>query len=157
MHQINFNVYEGDDNKTQIEYYDFNNNKFVETIIKLDSVNLYLTNKDNYIYHYKVYEKLNLDQMNEDEIKIGALLNSFLKKNNLEKGLEKVDAKDAWFKIMKNGVSNYTTDIHLKNKTLYVSLSSSTLREELSYGKEKIINLLNDALEKDAIKKIVLR
>ena len=80
-----------------------------------------------------------------------------VKKNNLEKGLEKVDAKDAWFKIMKNGVSNYTTDIHLKNKTLYVSLSSSTLREELSYGKEKIINLLNDALEKDAIKKIVLR
>ena len=95
--------------------------------------------------------------MNEDEIKIGALLNKFLKNNNLEKGLEKVDAKDAWFKIMKNGVSNYTTDVHLKNKTLYVSLSSSTLREELSYGKEKIINLLNEALEKDAIKKIVLR
>ena len=80
--------------------------------------------------------------MNEDEIKIDALLNSFLKKNNLEKGLEKVDAKDAWFKIMKNGVSNYTTDIHLKNKTLYVSLSSSTLREELSYGKEKIIKII---------------
>ena len=70
---------------------------------------------------------------------------------------KKIDAKDAWFKIMKNGVSNYTTDVHLKNKTLYVSLSSSTLREELSYGKEKIINLLNEALEKDAIKKIVLR
>ena len=61
MHQINFNVYQGDNNKTQIEYYDLNNNKFIETIIKLDSVNLYLTNKDNYIYHYKVYEKLNLD------------------------------------------------------------------------------------------------
>jgi hypothetical protein len=95
--------------------------------------------------------------MNADEIKIGTLLNNFLKKNNLEKGLDKVDAKDAWFKIMKNGVSNYTTDVHLKNKTLYVSLSSSTLREELSYGKEKIINLLNTALEKEAITKIILR
>ena len=95
--------------------------------------------------------------MNADEIKIGSLLNNFLKKNNLEKGLDKVDAKDAWFKIMKNGVSNYTTDVHLKNKTLYVSLSSSTLREELSYGKEKIINLLNTALEKEAITKIILR
>ena len=95
--------------------------------------------------------------MNVDEIKIGTLLNNFLKKNNLEKGLDKVDAKDAWFKIMKNGVSNYTTDVHLKNKTLYVSLSSSTLREELSYGKEKIINLLNTALEKEAITKIILR
>ena len=30
--------------------------------------------------------------MNEDEIKIGALLSKFLKTNNLEKGLEKVDA-----------------------------------------------------------------
>ena len=95
--------------------------------------------------------------MNADEIKIGSLLNDFLKKNNLEKGLDKADAKDAWFKIMKNGVSNYTTDVHLKNKTLYVSLSSSTLREELSYGKEKIINLLNNALEKEAITKIILR
>ena len=65
--------------------------------------------------------------MNADEIKIGSLLNDFLKKNNLEKGLDKVDAKDAWFKIMKNGVSNYTTDVHLKNKTLYVSLSSSSV------------------------------
>ena len=42
--------------------------------------------------------------MNADEIKIGSLLNNFLKKNNLEKGLDKVDAKDAWFKIMENGV-----------------------------------------------------
>ena len=95
--------------------------------------------------------------MNADEIKIGSLLNVFLKKNNLEKGLDKVDAKDAWFKIMENGVSNYTTDVHLKNKTLYVSLSSSTLREELSYGKEKIIDLLNNALKKEAITKIILR
>ena len=58
---------------------------------------------------------------------------------------------------MGSNVNSYTKEITLKNKTLYVSLSSSTLREELSYGKEKIINLLNEALEKDAIKKIVLR
>ena len=45
--------------------------------------------------------------MNEDEIKIGVLLSKFLKNNNLEKGLEKVDAKDAWYKIMKNGVNYF--------------------------------------------------
>ena len=94
--------------------------------------------------------------MNADEIKIGTLLNNFLKKNNLEKGLDKVDAKDAWFKIMKNGVSNYTTDVHLKNKTLYVSLSSSTLREELSYGKEKIIKMLNEEIGDEVISKLLL-
>ena len=95
--------------------------------------------------------------MSEKDLKIGNLLEKFIKKNNLEDGLKKVDAKDAWFKIMKNGVSNYTTDVHLKNKTLFVSLSSSTLREELSYGKEKIIKLMNEKLNYKAIKKIVLR
>ena len=58
---------------------------------------------------------------------------------------------------MKNGVANYTTDINLKNGTLYVKLKSSVLREELSYGKEKIVKLLNEKLKKNLIKKIVLR
>ena len=44
--------------------------------------------------------------MSEKDLKIGNLLEKFIKKNNLEDGLKKVDAKDAWFKIMKNGVSN---------------------------------------------------
>ena len=30
--------------------------------------------------------------MDKDEIKIGALLNTFLKNNNLEKGLEKIES-----------------------------------------------------------------
>ena len=58
---------------------------------------------------------------------------------------------------MKNGIANYTTDLTLKNGTLYIKLKSSALREELSYGKEKIIKLLNEKLKKDLIKKIVLR
>ena len=58
---------------------------------------------------------------------------------------------------MKNGVANYTTDVNLKNGTLYIKLKSSVLREELSYGKEKIVKLLNEKLKKDLIKKIVLR
>jgi hypothetical protein len=36
-------------------------------------------------------------------------------------------------------------------------LSSSVLREELSYGKEKIIAMLNEAIGKNVIKKLVLR
>jgi len=58
---------------------------------------------------------------------------------------------------MGNGVNNYTTAIKLVRDVLYVQLSSSVLREELSYGKEKIIAMLNEALGKDLIKKLVLR
>ncbi|NNK82804.1 MAG: DUF721 domain-containing protein [Flavobacteriaceae bacterium] len=92
-----------------------------------------------------------------DNLKISDVLKEFVEKNNLEQGLNKVDVKDAWEQLMGNGVNNYTNTVSLKNKTLYVSLSSSVLREELSYGKEKIIKMLNEALGKELIEKLVLR
>ena len=61
LHQINFNIINNNNNIIEIEYYDKISVKYKETITKLDSVDLYITNRDNYIYHYKVYEKLNLD------------------------------------------------------------------------------------------------
>ena len=93
----------------------------------------------------------------ENNLKIDSLIKFFIKENNLGNGLETVEVKDLWYKLMKNGVANYTTDINLKNGTLYIKLKSSVLREELSYGKEKIMKLLNEKLKKDLIKKIVLR
>ena len=59
LHKINFNVTVLN-GETIIEYFD-KNNTFRETIVQLDSTELFLTNKENYIYHYKVYEKLNFD------------------------------------------------------------------------------------------------
>jgi transcription initiation factor IIE alpha subunit len=93
----------------------------------------------------------------ENNLKIDSLIKFFIKENNLGNGLETVEVKDLWYKLMENGVANYTTDINLKNGTLYIKLKSSVLREELSYGKEKIVKLLNEKLKKDLIKKIVLR
>jgi hypothetical protein len=58
---------------------------------------------------------------------------------------------------MGNGVNNYTTRVELRNDTLYVSLSSSVLREELSLGKTEIIAMLNKELGHELIKNLVLR
>ncbi|WP_370392078.1 DUF721 domain-containing protein [uncultured Winogradskyella sp.] len=92
-----------------------------------------------------------------DNQSIQDILKEFVQTNNLQSGLDKVDVRDAWTKLMGNGVNNYTTAIELKNETLYVKLSSSVLREELSYGTEKIIAMLNESLGKELVKKLVLR
>ena len=92
--------------------------------------------------------------MNNNEIK--NLLDIFLKKNNLEKGLLDLEVKRAWHELMENGVSNYTTDVSLKNKTLYIELSSPALKEELSYAKEKLMKLINERFKKKIVQKIVL-
>lgn len=90
-------------------------------------------------------------------LNMGEALNEFIQKNKLQKGIDKVDAREAWASLMGNGVNNYTTNVELKNDTLFVSLSSAVLRQELSMGTSKIITMLNEELGKDLIKKIILR
>ena len=92
-----------------------------------------------------------------DSLNMGEALNEFIKKNKLEKGMDKVNAKEAWETLMGNGVANYTTDVELRKDILFVSLSSSVLREELSHGKSRIIVMLNEELGKELVKKLVLR
>lgn len=92
-----------------------------------------------------------------NNLNMGEALNEFIKVNKLEKGMDKVNAREAWANLMGNGVNNYTTAIELRNETLFVSLSSSVLREELSHGKSKIITMLNEELGKELVKKLVLR
>ncbi|WP_159024086.1 DUF721 domain-containing protein [Formosa sp. L2A11] len=94
---------------------------------------------------------------NNENLSISDVLKEFVETNKLERGLDKVNVRDAWTKLMGNGVNNYTTAISLERDTLYVQLSSSVLREELSYGKSKIITMLNEELGKDLVQKIILR
>ncbi|TBN04718.1 DUF721 domain-containing protein [Hyunsoonleella flava] len=98
-----------------------------------------------------------MPKRHNEHISIKDALKEFVETNKLEKGLDKVNAAEAWAKLMGNGVNNYTTAVKLERNTLYIQLSSSVLREELSYGKQKIIAMLNEELGKEVIKKLVLR
>lgn len=93
---------------------------------------------------------------NKEQISISDALKGFIKENNLERGLEKIDARDAWFAVMGNAIEAYTTSVELQNNVLLVRLSSSVLREELSYGKAKIIANINEYLRKDTVKELIL-
>ncbi|MEO1484900.1 MAG: DUF721 domain-containing protein [Bacteroidota bacterium] len=84
-------------------------------------------------------------------------MKEFIDENKLRKGLDKVDARKAWEDIMGAGVNSYTSGVELRNEVLFVSLTSSVLREELSLGKSKIIAMLNEALGQELIKRLVLR
>jgi uncharacterized protein YheU (UPF0270 family) len=100
---------------------------------------------------------MNYSKRNNDSFSITDVLKEFIQKNKLEKGLDAVDAKQAWIDLMGNGVNNYTKEVILKDGTLYVWLTSSVLREEHLYGKQKIIQMLNEELGKNVIKDVVLR
>jgi hypothetical protein len=88
---------------------------------------------------------------------VGDILNQIIKTNKLESGLNQVSVVDAWKNLMGNGVNNYTQNVALRNGTLYVELTSAVLRQELSYGKDKIIKMINEELGKEVVKDVVLR
>ena len=92
-----------------------------------------------------------------EEISIGDVLKQFISQNKLEAGMDIVNVRDAWKNVMGAGVNNYTVEIQLKGSTLYVALSSAVLREELSFGKEKIIKMINEELRKDLVTNLILR
>lgn len=92
-----------------------------------------------------------------NETAIGDILNQIIKTNKLESGLNQISVVDAWKNLMGNGVNNYTKNVVLKNNTLYVELTSAVLREELSYGKDKIIKMINEELGKEIVTDVVLR
>lgn len=85
---------------------------------------------------------------------LGKLIDS---SSNLNSGLNNIKVQKLWEEVMGSNVNSYTNEVILKNKTLYVNLNSSVLRQELSYGKQKIVDLLNKELGKKIIQKIVLR
>jgi hypothetical protein len=92
-----------------------------------------------------------------NESSISDVLKQFIEVNKLESGMDKIDVEQAWKNLMGNGVNTYTKEVVLKGTILYVSLTSAVLREELSYGKDKIIKMINEEMGKEVVKSIVLR
>lgn len=92
-----------------------------------------------------------------NESSISEVLQQFIQVNRLEAGMDKIDVEQAWKNLMGNGVNSYTQEVILKGTTLYVKLTSAVLREELSYGKQKIIIMLNEELRKEVVKDLVFR
>ena len=92
-----------------------------------------------------------------DNNSLGDVLKEFIEANKLQAGMDKIDVRDAWKNLMGNGVNTYTREIILKGSTLYVELTSAVLREELSYGKQKIVKMINEELKREVVKDVVLR
>lgn len=83
-----------------------------------------------------------------------SVLGEIIKKNVLENGLDTARIQDIWSQSLGQNIQAYTKEVRLENDTLIVRLNSSVLREEMRYGKDKIIQLINESLQKEVVKEI---
>lgn len=65
--------------------------------------------------------------------------------------------KNKWEEVVGKMIAQRTERMSLKNGILYITLSSSTLRQELSFMKADLIKRVNEEATKDIVKEIVFR
>lgn len=95
-----------------------------------------------------------MTKRDNDTNKLKDLIPQMLQENKLKKGMDQMYVKEAWAEVMGQGVANYTESVSLKNHTIFVKLTSAALREELQYGQDKIVKMMNEALSEISIRSI---
>lgn len=89
---------------------------------------------------------------------IGEVLQDFFEENKiLRERLNETRIEQAWSEVLGPMVMQYTRSIYVKNRILYVSLSSSVLRSELTLCRERLVKSLNDHAGAQAINDIIIR
>ena len=88
------------------------------------------------------------------EENLGSVVARFLKETGLQPQLNQYSLKQAWPIITGELIKSKTQDLYIKNQTLYVKLSSSVLRSELSLRKQELKTQLNAYVQAQVISDI---
>ena len=63
---------------------------------------------------------------------------------------------NSWEKVMGRVVARRTTELYISGRKLFVKLNSAPLREELSFNRNKMVTLLNEATGNKVIDEVIL-
>lgn len=85
------------------------------------------------------------------------VLAQFLEEQRLDKKLHEKHIIEAWPVILGKNISQYTSELSIRNQVLYVSMSSAVLRHDLFLSREDIKLALNKHVGSEVIIDIVFR
>ena len=85
------------------------------------------------------------------------ILKKIFNKPKIKKKLEETEVLNQIEEILGSNLKIYISNKYIKNGILYIHLSSSVLRNELSFQKEGIIDSINNKHSKKVVKDIVFK
>lgn len=88
---------------------------------------------------------------------ISEIIAAILKANGMEDKLSEVRLIKSWEELLGKSVARRTKDLQIRNRTLFVTLTSPVARNELMMIRDELIKRLNEQAGKQVIDKIVLR
>mgnify|MGYP001411481672 FL=1 len=88
---------------------------------------------------------------------IKSIIENFIDQDKISNGIFNVKIKEAWEKAVEKKIFDYTREIYVKKDVLFIKVSNPILKQEILYSRQKVIDLINEDLGKELIKKIVLK
>ncbi|MBX2877148.1 MAG: DUF721 domain-containing protein [Saprospiraceae bacterium] len=92
-----------------------------------------------------------------NQVSLKEALKEMLEVYRLKAKLNQTKINAVWSKLMGSSINKYTREIKLRRNKLYITIESASLRQELSYGKEKIIKIINEELGENYIEEVIIR
>jgi predicted nucleic acid-binding Zn ribbon protein len=94
---------------------------------------------------------------NSNDSTLGDAIKLWMKSNHVAPKMTAARIESSWESIVGKSVASYTEKVKVKDSTLIITISSPSLRQELHFGKEKLLQIVNDFLGEEYIKTIILR
>lgn len=88
---------------------------------------------------------------------VGELIKAFYEERRGPGYLDEVNIIKGWESVVGSFIVQYTKDLYIKEGVLFVSLSSDSLRTELSYSKSTLMKNLNALAGREVLTDIVFK
>ncbi|MBQ8449463.1 MAG: DUF721 domain-containing protein [Bacteroidaceae bacterium] len=88
---------------------------------------------------------------------ISEIVRETCREEGLETPLNEYRLIQAWGQLLGSSVRNYTKNLFIKNQILYVTLTSSVLRQELMMNRRTLVHRLNEHVKAQVITNIIFR
>jgi len=85
------------------------------------------------------------------------VVSDYLQEYKLDKRLKERELVSSWESLVGKTINRTTKDIYIKDKKLYVYLTSSVARNELHMLKDELLKRLNENAGEEIITEIILR
>jgi len=91
-------------------------------------------------------------------VPIGNIVRRYLREQGLESPLNEYRLMhEAWTSVLGQGVAAYTSQLTIRNQTLYVHVASPALRQNLQMTRQRLVQRLNEVVGAQVIVDIVFR
>ena len=88
---------------------------------------------------------------------VGDIIRKLMKNPKLAEKMDELDALDVWKELIGDSLQKFVVGAKVRKGNLHVKLSSSVLRNELSYKKNELKEKINQKLGKEIVKEIILK